>query len=172
MRLALDAIDRSITWVVMVTSITTLVTLFLVLFANTVMRYFGLGGITWAGDLARLGFPWMVMASAVLTAQAGRHIAVEVFVLVLPAWLRRWLLVIVQLLLAVGMALLAQESLAVVDATWRQMLPVIGIPRAYAYMSMPVGLALLGVTAVTTAIRIAVSPSADLNVRSGAGDDT
>jgi TRAP-type C4-dicarboxylate transport system permease small subunit len=49
--------------------------IFVILCANTVLRYTTGSSLQWANELPELLFPWLVMAGVVLAAQQGSHIA-------------------------------------------------------------------------------------------------
>ncbi len=53
----------------------TTVVIFVILTANTVLRYTGGTGLQWANELPELLFPWLVIAGVVLAAEKGAHIA-------------------------------------------------------------------------------------------------
>ncbi|MFM2342492.1 MAG: hypothetical protein RLZZ592_2145, partial [Pseudomonadota bacterium] len=73
--------------------------IFVILCANTVLRYVTGSSLQWGAELPELLFPWLVMAGVVLGAAHGSHITTSFLVETLPAPVRRvialagWLLV-------------------------------------------------------------------------------
>ena len=49
--------------------------IFLILVANTILRYATGASLQWANEVPELLFPWLVMSGIVLAAQQGAHIA-------------------------------------------------------------------------------------------------
>src|SRR5574343_221000 len=59
--------------------------IFVILVANTVLRYATGSSLQWANEVPELLFPWLVMAGVVLAAQASAHIATTFLMEALPA---------------------------------------------------------------------------------------
>lgn len=64
-------------------------------FGNVVLRYGFNGGITQSEELSRWLFVWMVFCGAIVVLREGGHIAVDLFVSLLPRWIRRPLALVV-----------------------------------------------------------------------------
>src|SRR3954471_3037694 len=79
---AIVFICSSVLWV-------TTVVIFVILTANTVLRYAGGTGLQWANELPELLFPWLVIAGVVLGAEKGSHIATVFLIETLPQGARR-----------------------------------------------------------------------------------
>ena len=58
--------------------------IFLILVANTVLRYATGASLQWANEVPELLFPWLVMSGVVLAAQHGAHITTSFLVEKLP----------------------------------------------------------------------------------------
>ena len=125
--------------------------IFVILSANTVMRYAGGGSVQWANEVPELLFPWLVMAGVVLAAQQGAHIATTFLMEVLPAPARR--------IVATGSwALVAGLYITLSVATWRMLeivhdekSPILGLPGSITYACVMVGMLLLAVLALRSA---------------------
>ena len=64
--------------------------IFVILVANTVLRYATGSSLQWANELPELLFPWLVMSGVVLAAAHGAHITTSFLMDAVPAALRRW----------------------------------------------------------------------------------
>jgi hypothetical protein len=58
--------------------------IFVILVANTVLRYATGSSLQWANEVPELLFPWLVMAGVVLAAEHGAHIATTFLMEALP----------------------------------------------------------------------------------------
>ena len=77
---AVRVIDRMLQWAATAVVFATLSGLFLSLMLEVVVRYGTNAGLGWPNEMPALLFPWLTMWGAVLAAQYGRHIAVQVLV--------------------------------------------------------------------------------------------
>ena len=70
----MNFIERTISVVCQVLLWISTVIIFVILAANTILRYATGASLQWANEVPELLFPWMVMAGVVLAAQHGAHI--------------------------------------------------------------------------------------------------
>jgi TRAP-type C4-dicarboxylate transport system permease small subunit len=147
-------LDQAIVLVGIVVVAATIGSLFLAIFTNVVLRYLFDQGIVWAYEIPAILFPWMVAGGAVLASQAGRHIAVEILIAALPPRPRRALAIAVNLAV-VGVAVAVVDAAQpILQASQYSRLAETGIPQSWGYMSLVVGFALIGLSAVTTLVRL------------------
>lgn len=147
-------LDQAIVLVGIVVVAATIGSLFLAIFTNVVLRYLFDQGIVWAYEIPAILFPWMVAGGAVLASQAGRHIAVEILIAALPPRPRRALAIAVNLAV-VGVAVAVVDAAQpILQASQYSKLAETGIPQSWGYMSLVVGFALIGLSAVTTLVRL------------------
>ncbi len=134
-------------------------------FANAALRYTTNASLTWSVEIVLLVFPWFIMAGAVLAAQHGRHIGVELFVGLLPARLARWIAVPTQALIAASGLAVAHVYLgfgiyeggmefAAGDVAFTS----IGVPQSWSYAAILAGYCGLALTALTTLHRLLADP--------------
>lgn len=154
-------LDSAIRWVCGLILWTTFVAMLGPTFANAVLRYTTDASLNWSVEVVQLVFPWFIMAGAVMAAQHGRHIGVELFVALLPVRIARWIAVPVQALifaacltviyvyLGFGMFEGGMEY-AAGDVSFTSL----GIPQSWSYAALLFGYALLGVTTLTTTYRL------------------
>jgi TRAP-type C4-dicarboxylate transport system permease small subunit len=147
-------VDNAIVAVSVVAVITALAVMFVSLMAEVVVRYLTNQGMGWPSEMPNILFPWLVMGGIVLAAQRGQHIAVTA----IQGWIgrggNRALLIAHQVLIAATFFYLAWVGLAVIEITGSEIYPVTGISAKWAYMAMIVGFVGLGLTALTTMVRL------------------
>jgi TRAP-type C4-dicarboxylate transport system permease small subunit len=162
-------LDQAIVLVGIVIVATTIGALFLAIFTNVVLRYLFDQGIVWAYEIPAILFPWMVAGGAVLASQAGRHIAVEILIAALPPRPRRALAIAVNLAV-VGVAVAVVDAAQpILKASQYSKLAETGIPQSWGYMSLVVGFALIGLTAVTTLLRLVAGRTPGGSQTTGSG---
>ena len=86
-----NPLERAIVAVCSLVLWLTTAVIFLILTANTVLRYVSGSSLQWANELPELLFPWLVMAGVVMAAEKGAHIGVTPYPLAIDEGLRRGL---------------------------------------------------------------------------------
>lgn len=124
--------------------------LFLSLMAEVVVRYATNAGLGWPNEAPALLFPWLTMAGAVLAAQYGRHIAVQILADTLPARPARLLMAAGAVLAAVTFAFLTWHGLKVMQIAGGEVYPVTGLTANIPYAALITGFVGLALTALTT----------------------
>lgn len=147
-------VDRLISVASIVVALTTLVFMFLALMAEVVVRYLTNQGLGWPSELPNLVFPWLVMSGIVLAAQRGQHISVTALLHVLRTPGRRALLLVLQVLAALTFFYLAWVGMEVIEVTGSEVYPVTGISARWAYLALIAGFTGLGITALTTMVKL------------------
>nr|WP_295826965.1 TRAP transporter small permease subunit [uncultured Azospirillum sp.] len=153
----LQAADGAITVLSAVVAILSLIVLFLALGAEVVVRYLTTQGLGWPSELPNLLFPWLVMGGVVLAAQKGAHISVTLLLDLLPRPLARALLLAMQAVVGATFFYLAYIGLAVIEITGAEIYPVTGVSARWAYLSLIAGFVGVGLTAVTTFLRLLIA---------------
>jgi TRAP-type C4-dicarboxylate transport system permease small subunit len=97
----------------------------------------------WSEEVVRMAVVWLTMLGAAACLRGGSHIAVTVLVNALPEPLRAGLLWFrdFAILAAAGVLAWAGMRFALLNAT--QDSPALEIPMLYAYLSLPIGAALI-----------------------------
>jgi TRAP-type C4-dicarboxylate transport system permease small subunit len=147
-------VDKTITLAATVISITALVSMFLALCAEVVVRYVTKTSLGWPTELPNFMFPWLVMSGIVLAAQHGAHISVTLLLGKLARGAQRSLLLAMQLVIAGTFFYLAWIGLDVIEITGSEVYPVTGIAARWAYLALIAGFAGVGITALTTLARL------------------
>lgn len=135
-------------------AIASLVVMFVSLMAEVIVRYLTNQGMGWPTEMPNILFPWLVMSGVVLAAQRGQHIAVTAIIGMLGRAGNRVLLLGHQVLVAAAFFYLAWVGLDVLEITGSEEFPVTGITAHWAYLAMIVGFVGLGITALTTFVRL------------------
>lgn len=147
-------VDNAIVAISVVAVIAALVTMFVALLAEVVVRYLTNQGMGWPSEMPNILFPWLVMGGIVLAAQRGQHIAVTA----IQGWIgrggNRVLLMAHQVLIAATFFYLAWVGLDVIEITGSEIYPVTGLSAKWAYLAMIVGFVGLGLTALTTLVHL------------------
>jgi TRAP-type transport system small permease protein len=157
-----DAVDRAVALLCQGVLLLTGTALMVVLTANVVARYvLATGGFDWAEEVPQQVFPWFIMAGVVLAVQHGGHVAVEWLMGKLGRGGKRVVLLAGHALVAVAYLVLCWQSLVVADIVAIERSPALGLPGSYGYWAIAAGCALLALSTVTVAVRVAlVGPEA------------
>jgi TRAP-type C4-dicarboxylate transport system permease small subunit len=166
-----NAVDRVIEIMSMIIAVITITVMFISLMAEVVVRYITNQGMGWPTEMPNLLFPWLMMSGIVLAAQLGKHIAVETIKSFLSKNVNRVVMMVLQLLVIATFFYLAWVGLFVIEITGSERYPVTGVSAKWAYMSVIVGFAALGITGITTFFRLLFADD-PLTVRSSTLEDS
>jgi len=144
-------VERGIVLICQAVMWLTTAVIFLILCANTILRYVNGSSLQWGNEVPELLFPWLVMAGVVLAAVHGTHIA--------TTFLADWLAPASRRVLAIAAWLAVAGLYATLSyATW-QMLPIVhdekspilSVPSSLTYGCVLVGMLMLAVLALDSA---------------------
>jgi TRAP-type C4-dicarboxylate transport system permease small subunit len=166
-----NGVDRVIEVISMIIAVFTITVMFISLMAEVVVRYITNQGMGWPTEMPNLLFPWLMMSGIVLAAQLGKHIAVETIKSFLSKNVNRVVMMVLQLLVIATFFYLAWVGLFVIEITGSELYPVTGVSAKWAYMSIIVGFTALGVTGITTFLRLLFAED-HLTVRSSTLEDS
>lgn len=147
-------VDGAIVASGVVLAVTSLSVMFISLMAEVVVRYLTNQGMGWPTEMPNILFPWLVMSGIVLAAQRGQHIAVTALNGMLGRGGNRVLLLGHQVLIVATFFYLAWVGLDVLEITGTEEYPVTGITARWAYLALVAGFVGLGLTALTTFVRL------------------
>jgi TRAP-type C4-dicarboxylate transport system permease small subunit len=105
----------------------------LVVFLQIIFRFVIYIPFPWSEECARYLMVWMGMLGTVAALRQGRHIGVTVLIQRLPIRYLRWLLIILQLVLAGFLAIIAKEGFALSMFNATQQSPAMQIPITWQY---------------------------------------
>ena len=146
-------IERGIAGLCRVVLWLTTVVIFVILVANTVLRYVTGASLQWANEVPELLFPWLVMAGVVLAAQQGAHIATTFLMEALPRTAQRVVATVSWLVVAALYAVLSVSTWRMLEVVHDEKSPILEMPGSITYACVMVGMALLAVLAVQSAWR-------------------
>jgi TRAP-type transport system small permease protein len=125
--------------------------IFLILCANTILRYSTGGSLQWGNELPELLFPWLVMSGVVLGAAHGSHITTSFLIENLPAHVRRYLAVVTWLVVAGVHITLARATWLMLDIVGDEKSPILQVPGSITYGCVMGGLLMLAALAIASA---------------------
>ena len=127
--------------------------IFVILVANTILRYATGASLQWANEVPELLFPWLVMSGVVLAAQHGAHITTSFLVEKLPVAARQGCAVFGWLLVCALYATLARATWLMLEIVHDEKSPILQIPGSVTYTCVMAGMAMLAVLALVSAWR-------------------
>jgi TRAP-type transport system small permease protein len=146
-----NALERAIVGICSVVLWVTTVVIFLILTANTVLRYTGGTGLQWANELPELLFPWLVIAGVVLAAEKGSHIATVFLMEVLPPKVQRVVVSVGWLVVAALYGTLSKATYGMLDIVHDEKSPILHVPGSVTYGCVLVGMVMLALLALQSA---------------------
>jgi len=146
-----NAVERSIVIVCSVVLWVTTTVIFVILTANTVLRYAGGTGLRWANELPELLFPWLVMAGVVLAAEKGGHIATVFLMETLPRRARRIMGAAGWLVVAALYATLSKATFDMLEIVHDEKSPILQVPGSVTYGCVMGGMVMLALLALQSA---------------------
>jgi TRAP-type C4-dicarboxylate transport system permease small subunit len=150
---AIVAICSAVLWL-------TTTVIFVILTANTVLRYTGVTGLQWANELPELLFPWLVVAGVVLGAEKGAHIATVFLMEALPPRVQRVVATLGWLVVAALYATLSKSTYGMLEIVNGETSPILHVPGSVTYACVLGGMAMLAVLALQSAWRAWRAPVA------------
>jgi TRAP-type transport system small permease protein len=128
--------------------------IFVILTANTILRYTGGTGLPWANELPELLFPWLVMAGVVLAAEKGSHIATVFMMEALPPRWQRIVAVAGWLVVAALYATLSKATYGMLEIVQDETSPILHVPGSVTYACVLAGMAMLALLALQSAWQV------------------
>ena len=115
----------------------------LILLLQILMRMTG-NSLTWAEEVARYMYVWSVFLSVTCTLRAGHVLKVELIQQMLPAGVRKALVVLLDLINVVLFGYLTYHAWFLVQSVQKsnQKSPALEIPMYFVYWIVPIGFAL------------------------------
>ena len=122
--------------------------IFIILVANTVLRYATGTSLQWANEVPELLFPWLVMSGVVLAAAHGAHITTSFLMDAVPSALRRLAAIGSWLVVAALYGTLARATFQMLEIVHDEKSPILQVPGSLTYGCVMAGLAMLGLLAL------------------------
>ena len=129
--------------------------IFVILVANTVLRYATGSSLQWANEVPELLFPWLVMAGVVLAAQHGAHIATTFLMEAVSPAIGRIVAVLSWLVVAGLYATLTVATWRMLEIVHDEKSPILQVPSSVTYGCVMFAMLLLALLALQSAWRCA-----------------
>lgn len=141
---AVAGVCRAVLWL-------STVVIFLILVANTLLRYITGSSLQWANEVPELLFPWLVMAGVVIAAQHGAHIATTFLMDTVAAPVRRLVATGSWLVVAALYGTLSVATFRMLEIVHDEKTPILQLPGSITYGCVMGGMALLALLALQSA---------------------
>ncbi len=148
-----NALERAIVVICSFVLWVTMVSIFLILTANTLLRYAFGTSLQWANEVPELLFPWLVMSGVVLAAEKGSHIATVFLVESVRPAVKRVIAIVSWSAVAVLYAVLVRATWNMLEIVHDEKTPILLIPTSVTYGCLMVGMGMLVVLALQSASR-------------------
>jgi TRAP-type transport system small permease protein len=125
--------------------------IFVILTANTILRYATGSSLQWANEVPELLFPWLVMSGVVIAAQQGAHIATTFLMDAAPAATRRIVATASWAVVAGLYGTLALATYRMLEIVHDEKTPILQLPGSITYGCVMVGMVLLALLALQSA---------------------
>jgi TRAP-type C4-dicarboxylate transport system permease small subunit len=103
----------------------------------------------WSGEVAAIGFAWVVFLGAAAGVKRHLHISIDLLVVALPGPLGRALQTVIDIGLLVFMVYVVRLGIGFTNANWDNPTSVLRLPLAIVYLSVTVGFALMAIRHAT-----------------------
>lgn len=117
------------------------------IFIQIIMRYIFQNSLSWSEELARYIFLWQIWLGASFAVKEHRHLRIEAFLNLLPKKINKYVELLSLLIWVCFSVFLAYKGseLVIILIEHGQLSPAMRMPMFYAYSSVPVGCAFMGV---------------------------
>ncbi len=149
-----NTLERAIVGICSIVLWVSTVTIFVILTANTFLRYTGGTGLQWANELPELLFPWLVMAGVVLAAEKGSHIATVFLMDAVPQSVQRAVGAVGWLVVAALYATLSKATYSMLEIVQDEKSPILHVPGSVTYSCVLGGMVMLALLALQSAWRV------------------
>ena len=146
-----NVIERGVVGICRVVLWLSTVAIFVILCANTVLRYARGSSLQWANEVPELLFPWLVMSGVVLAAVQSAHIATTFLMEAAPLAVRRVVGVTSWLVVAALYGTLAWATFRMLDIVHDEKSAILQVPGSLTYGCVMAGMAMLAILALQSA---------------------
>jgi TRAP-type transport system small permease protein len=147
----MNAIERGVAALCQVVLWISTSVIFLILVANTVLRYATGASLQWTNEVPEVLLPWLVMSGVVLAALQGAHITTTFLMDAVSAGARRVVATLSWLAVAGLYATLATATFRMLEIVHDEKSPMLQIPGSLTYGCVMAGMALLSLLALQSA---------------------
>jgi TRAP-type C4-dicarboxylate transport system permease small subunit len=128
-------LSNAVEWVCMVLMVVLSVDLFLGVFS----RYVMVRTFTWYDEIARGCFVWLTLLGAAVGVKRHAHFRLHIVVDRLSPRLRQATVFLLPLVVIIFAGVLIQQGLVFLELGKFQQTPVMGLPKTWIYVAIPIG---------------------------------
>lgn len=128
-------LSNAVEWVCMVLMVVLSVDLFLGVFS----RYVMVRTFTWYDEIARGCFVWLTFLGAAVGVKRHAHFRLQIIVDRLSPRLRQATVFLLPLVVIIFAGVLIQQGLVFLELGKFQRTPVMGLPKTWIYVAIPIG---------------------------------
>jgi len=128
-------LSNAVEWVCMVLMVVLSVDLFLGVFS----RYVMVRTFTWYDEIARGCFVWLTFLGAAVGVKRHAHFRLQIIVDRLSPRLRQATVFLLPLVVIIFAGVLIQQGLVFLELGKFQQTPVMGLPKTWIYVAIPIG---------------------------------
>jgi TRAP-type C4-dicarboxylate transport system permease small subunit len=132
-------LSNAVEWICMVLMVVLSVDLFLGVFSRYVLAM----TFTWYDEIARACFVWLTLLGAAVGVKRHAHFRLHLVVDRLPQRLQKAVPVLLPLVIMAFAAVLIQQGLVFLELGRIQQTPVMGLPKTWIYVAVPISGALM-----------------------------
>jgi len=132
-------LSNAVEWVCMVLMVVLSVDLFLGVFSRYVLAM----TFTWYDEIARGCFVWLTLLGAAVGVKRHAHFRLHIVVDRLSPRLRQAAVLLFPLVVIIFAGVLIQQGLVFLELGKFQQTPVMGLPKTWIYVAIPIGGALM-----------------------------
>ena len=132
-------LSNSVEWVCMALMVVLSVDLLLGVFS----RYVLVRTFTWYDEIARVCFVWLTFLGAAVGVKRHAHFRLLIIVDRLSPQLRQSTVILLPLVVILFAGVLIQQGLVFLELGKLQQTPVMGMPKTWVYVAIPIGGALM-----------------------------
>ncbi len=132
-------LSNAVEWVCMVLIVVLSIDLFLGVFS----RYVLVMTFTWYDEIARACFVWLTLLGAAVGVKRHAHFRLHIVVDRLSPRLRQATVFLFPLVVIIFAGVLIQQGLVFLELGKFQQTPVMGLPKTWIYIAIPIGGALM-----------------------------
>ena len=147
----MNAIERGIAALCQVVLWISTTVIFVILVANTALRYVTGSSLQWANEVPEFLFPWLVMSGVVLAALQGAHIATTFLMDAVSPTARRIVATLSWLIVAGLYATLSVATFKMLEIVHDEKSPILQLPGSLTYGCVMAGMAMLALLALQSA---------------------
>jgi TRAP-type C4-dicarboxylate transport system permease small subunit len=147
----MNAIERGIAALCQIVLWISTTVIFVILVANTALRYVTGSSLQWANEVPEFLFPWLVMSGVVLAALQGAHIATTFLMDAVSPAARRIVATLSWLIVAALYATLSVATFKMLEIVHDEKSPILQLPGSLTYGCVMAGMALLALLALQSA---------------------